>query len=213
MKTISIFGLIHLCWGFTAQSTKWGHVKRDQFTLSHIYWAGLVLHVVNQYYADSFTRNWQLPSWISGRERMTIENISWSISMKNCCKLSGGQSHNLLITSQTHIIFQLKNVPCLELSLGFLYFTTPFLLTSGSSLILNDTQLWSFLCHYFCCHLLKSCLKFKAINLQLFCITEYRRIIRGKINFSLNTRMSVFIGIEPLINIQHVLLYRMKCRF
>ena len=25
------------------------------------------------------------PSWISGRGRMTIENISWSISMKECC--------------------------------------------------------------------------------------------------------------------------------
>ena len=24
------------------------------------------------------------PSWISGRERMTVENISWSISMKEC---------------------------------------------------------------------------------------------------------------------------------
>ena len=26
------------------------------------------------------------PSWISGRERMTIENISWSISTKECCR-------------------------------------------------------------------------------------------------------------------------------
>ena len=26
------------------------------------------------------------PSWISGRERMTIKNISWSISMKECCR-------------------------------------------------------------------------------------------------------------------------------
>ena len=25
-------------------------------------------------------------SWISGRERMTVENISWSISMKECCR-------------------------------------------------------------------------------------------------------------------------------
>ena len=25
------------------------------------------------------------PSWISGRVRMTLENISWSISMKECC--------------------------------------------------------------------------------------------------------------------------------
>ena len=26
------------------------------------------------------------PSWTSGRERMTVENISWSISTKECCR-------------------------------------------------------------------------------------------------------------------------------
>ena len=26
------------------------------------------------------------PSWISGRERMTVENISWSTSTKECCR-------------------------------------------------------------------------------------------------------------------------------
>ena len=26
------------------------------------------------------------PSWISGRETMTVENISWSISTKECCR-------------------------------------------------------------------------------------------------------------------------------
>ena len=26
------------------------------------------------------------PSWISGRERMTVENISWSITTKECCR-------------------------------------------------------------------------------------------------------------------------------
>ena len=26
------------------------------------------------------------PSWISGRERMTVENISWSISTRECCR-------------------------------------------------------------------------------------------------------------------------------
>ena len=43
------------------------------------------------------------PSWISGREKMTIENISWSISMKECCRPGRGQTPNLLITSQTDI--------------------------------------------------------------------------------------------------------------
>ena len=32
-----------LCWGFTAQSTQWGHVEHCQFTKPHVYWAGLVL--------------------------------------------------------------------------------------------------------------------------------------------------------------------------
>ena len=26
------------------------------------------------------------PSWISGRDRMTVQNISWSISTKECCR-------------------------------------------------------------------------------------------------------------------------------
>ena len=43
------------------------------------------------------------PSWISGKERMTIENISWSISTKECCQLSWGRTRSLLITSRTDI--------------------------------------------------------------------------------------------------------------
>ena len=34
---------------------------------------------------------------------MTIENISWSISTKECCQPSWEQTCNLLITSQMHI--------------------------------------------------------------------------------------------------------------
>ena len=30
------------------------------------------------------------PSWISSRERMTVENISWSISTKECCRSQRG---------------------------------------------------------------------------------------------------------------------------
>ena len=50
-----------LWWGFTAQSTQWGHVERGQFVLTYFYLEGLVLKVVCQYCAHSFTRNWQLP--------------------------------------------------------------------------------------------------------------------------------------------------------
>ena len=40
------------------------------------------------------------PFWSSRRERMNIENISWSISMKECCRPGRGRTHNLLITSR-----------------------------------------------------------------------------------------------------------------
>ena len=53
--------LFCLCWGFTAQSTQWGHVERGQFTSPHRYRTSLVLQAVNQYCAHSFARNWQLP--------------------------------------------------------------------------------------------------------------------------------------------------------
>ena len=43
------------------------------------------------------------PSWISSRERITTENISWSISTKECCWPSWGWTRNLLITSQARI--------------------------------------------------------------------------------------------------------------
>ena len=43
------------------------------------------------------------PSWISGKERMTIVNISWSISTKECCRPGGGRTCNLLITCRTNI--------------------------------------------------------------------------------------------------------------
>ena len=65
-------------------------------------WAGLVLSVVNQYCAHSFTRNCQLP-FLNQRKRMTIENISRSISTKECCRSGGGRTRNLLSTSRTRI--------------------------------------------------------------------------------------------------------------
>ena len=43
------------------------------------------------------------PSWISGRERRTVENMSWSSSAKEFCQPSGSRTRNLLITSQTPI--------------------------------------------------------------------------------------------------------------
>ena len=40
------------CWGFTAQSTQWGHVEHCQFT-NYTF--------TGQLWAYSFARNWQLP--------------------------------------------------------------------------------------------------------------------------------------------------------
>ena len=43
------------------------------------------------------------PSWISGRERTTVENISWSISTKECCRPQRSRTHDLLVSSRTRI--------------------------------------------------------------------------------------------------------------
>ena len=72
------------------------------------------------------------PSWISDRERMTVENISWSLSMKEWCRPGGGWTHNLLITSWSSGVWILKvnTVECfllllLKVLLSFLY-TVPY---------------------------------------------------------------------------------------
>ena len=39
--------------------------------------------------------------WISGRERMTVENISWSISTKECCRPRRGWTRDLLVSNRT----------------------------------------------------------------------------------------------------------------
>ena len=56
----------------------------SQFTELHFPWAGLVLLAVLVHIL--FPETDSCLSWISGRERMTVGNISWSISMKECCR-------------------------------------------------------------------------------------------------------------------------------
>ena len=89
-----------------AKSIQWGHVERGQLSLSHFYWTGLVHYSVNQYCAHSFAR-------MSRRMRMTVENISRSISTKECCRPGGGQTRNLLITSRTRIRMSHRGRPML----------------------------------------------------------------------------------------------------
>ena len=52
-------------------------------------------------------RYWFWSSWITvesaEEEWMTIENIWWSISTKECCWPGGGRTRNLVITSRNHI--------------------------------------------------------------------------------------------------------------
>ena len=65
---------------FTTQLTQWGHVERGQFTKLPFYWA-----VLCTFFRQKLTVG-NCPTWISGKERMTSENISWSISTKECCR-------------------------------------------------------------------------------------------------------------------------------
>ena len=44
------------------------------------------------------------PFWISGRYIITVEKISWSLSMKECCQPCKYRTRDLLITSPTRIL-------------------------------------------------------------------------------------------------------------
>ena len=81
------------CLRFYGPVNPMGSYQACSVYLPHFHRAGLVLLAVNQYYAHSFPDTDNCPSWISGRERMTAENISWSISTKECCWHSGGRIH------------------------------------------------------------------------------------------------------------------------
>ena len=87
-----------LCWGFTAKSTQWGPVKCGQF-IKPLFLGRLLTSIVHILSPETD----KCPSWISGRERMSTENISWSISTKECCQSCGGQTCNLLIIIWTPI--------------------------------------------------------------------------------------------------------------
>ena len=87
---------VYVClwWGFTAQSTQWGHVMSSAVSLpihtiigqaKSSKWLTSIVHSLSPE-----TDN--CPSWISRRERMTVENISWSISTKECCRPQRGSN-------------------------------------------------------------------------------------------------------------------------
>ena len=97
-NTINIFEVVKvsicLCCGFMAQSTQWGFVEHavssPTWTCNYtFYWAGSrrsltsIVHILSPETADN------CPSWISERARMTVENISWTISTKKFADLAG----------------------------------------------------------------------------------------------------------------------------
>ena len=83
--------VVCLCWGFTAQST---HLSQPSGVMSS------AVSLPNHTFTGQALSSKRLtsivhilspetdncPSWISRRERMTVENISWSISTKECCR-------------------------------------------------------------------------------------------------------------------------------
>ena len=85
-------------------------------------------------------------SWISGRERMIIENISWSISTRECCRTRRGRTRNLLITSRTCIRHRGQQ------------YTIPVYLYFKMSFVDFCYDCATALCnYYFCKHLMKYC--------------------------------------------------------
>ena len=76
--------LLRCC--FMATGHILGHFGRSQLTYPHCSWASL-LNSLPVLSARSFTSN--CPSWISGRERIAVEIISWPNSTKECCRTWG----------------------------------------------------------------------------------------------------------------------------
>ena len=78
------------------------------------------------------------PSWISGRERMTVENISWSISTKECCRPRRGlnpRPPGLQSDKDQHhfnslIIYEPANPPFLYI-VGMIFINTLFVYFRG----------------------------------------------------------------------------------
>ena len=79
-----------------------GHVKHGQFTLSHFYWAGLVLKAINQYCANSFARNLQLPFLNQQKEENDCRKYFMIKSPRqNVADPAGVETRNLLSTNRT----------------------------------------------------------------------------------------------------------------
>ena len=82
--------------------------------------------MVNQYCTHSFARKWQMP-FLNQQERMTTENISWSLSTKEWWQPGRCPTHNLLITNwatEAGILHVIK--PCMIIYLFLCMLWFPF---------------------------------------------------------------------------------------
>ena len=78
------------------------------------------------------------PSWISGRERMNVENISWSISTKEWCWPGGGHQSNAHPTKPMRPtfymlrkgiqIFRVNTILCISWEIHFIFWHTSCLI-------------------------------------------------------------------------------------
>ena len=66
------------------------------------------------------------PSWISGRERMTVENISWSISTKECCRPRRGWLTGIMFEWQEVQTDQCRPFRSTLISASSVHFVTIF---------------------------------------------------------------------------------------
>ena len=88
------------------------------------------------------------PSWISGRERMTVENISWSISTKECCRPRRDRTRDLLVSSRTAHSTEPPRPARKEVNIdNFLVEKEPYL------------ELWAFMCRCVCVNFIKVIVK------------------------------------------------------
>ena len=73
-----------LFWGFSPKSTHLGMSSTVSLPNHTFSWAGLVLQAIYQYLCTFFLQKLICPSLINSREKITVENISKSISAKEC---------------------------------------------------------------------------------------------------------------------------------
>ena len=79
-KTFWLVSCLYYC--FTVLRHILGHLERGQLAYPHCSWASLIgslpvltvnVLIIRTETDNYFTSNWQLPSWISGRERMIVK--------------------------------------------------------------------------------------------------------------------------------------------